>query len=68
MVEKDCPHIVQMAVEREKTPASLIGPDFDFVVVSSGNKQWLCFVKVYSANRSVMLLEALDKRAHTIVP
>ena len=35
MVEEHCPHIVQVAIEREETPASLIRPDLNLVIISS---------------------------------
>lgn len=35
MVEEDSPHVVQMAVQREQTPPSLVGPHLDLVVITS---------------------------------
>lgn len=35
MVEEDGADIVQMPIQREETAASLIGPDFDLIVITS---------------------------------
>lgn len=68
MVEENSPHIIQMAIEREQTPPSLIGPDLDFVVVSPRNEKRLRFVEVDASYRAVMLLKSVYQRSHTIVP
>ena len=68
VVEEDRANIVQMAVEREQTPPTLVGPYFDLVVVPSRYKQRLCLVEINAPDWSIMLLEAIDQCAHTIVP
>lgn len=68
MVEEYSPHIVQMAVQSEKTPTALITPHLDLVVVASGNEQGLRWMKVDTSNGAVMLLEAVDESSHAIVP
>ena len=68
MVEEDSAHIVQVSVQRKKTSPRLIRPDFDFVVVSPRHEQWLGFVKVDAANRSIMLLEPINQCSHAVVP
>lgn len=68
MVEEDCPHIVKVAIEREKTSSCLVGPDFDFIVVSAGNEQWLGLVEVDATDWAVVLFKSVDQRSHTVVP
>lgn len=68
MVEEDCPHIVKVAIEREKTSPCLVGPDFDFIVVSAGNEQWLGLVEVDATDWAVVLFKSVDQRSHTVVP
>lgn len=67
-MKEDSPNVVQVSVEGEKTPPSLIRPDFDLVVVSAGYEQRLRFVKIYPPNRPIVLFETVDQSAHPIVP
>jgi len=67
-MEEYRPNIVEMAVQGEETPPRLIRPYFDLVVVSSGDEQWLCLMKVNTSDRTIMLFKSVDQRAHTIVP
>lgn len=68
MVEEDSPHVIQVPVEREETSSCLIGPDFDFVVVSTRDEQGLRPVEIDSTHRSVMLFKPIDKGSHSIIP
>lgn len=60
MMKENCANIIQMSIQGKKTSASLIGPDLDLIIVSPRNEEGLCLVKVYSANRPIMLLETVD--------
>jgi hypothetical protein len=39
VVEEHGSNIVEMSIQREETPPCLIRPYFDFVIISTGNKQ-----------------------------
>ena len=68
MMEEHGSNIVEVAVEGEKTSPGLVGPNFDLVVVASGNEQRLRFVKVDTSHRSVVLLESINERSHPVIP
>ena len=40
----------------------------DLVVISSRHEERLGTVKVHSSHRSIVLIEAIDQRAHAIIP
>lgn len=67
-MKEDCAHIVQMAIQCEKTSPRLIRPDFDFIVVPARDKERLCFVKVDPSDRAVMFFESINEGTHSIVP
>ena len=68
MVEKDRPHIIQMAVQGEEAPSRLVGPYFYLVVIASRDEERLGFVKINASNRPVVFFETVDESAHTVVP
>jgi len=35
VVEEDGANVVQVAIQREQTPSSLVGPDLDLVVIAT---------------------------------
>ena len=68
MMEKDCPKIVQVAIQSEETPTCLIRPDLDLVIIPTRDKEGLCLVEVNTANRAIMLLKSVNQGAHAIIP
>ncbi len=68
VVEEDRANIVQMAIESEEAPPTLVGPDFYLVVIPPRYKQRLSLVEIDTPDRPIMLLESVYQRAHTIVP
>lgn len=68
MVEEDSSHVVQVAVQGEKAPPSLMVPDLDLVVVTAGHEEGLGRVEVDAANRAIVFFEAIDKGSHAIIP
>lgn len=68
MVEEDCSDIVQVAIEREDTAASLVRPDLDLVIITARYEEWLCFVEINASDRAIMLFKSVDQRAHAVVP
>lgn len=68
MVEEDRPYVVKMPVECEQTSSCLVRPDFDLIVVSSGNEEWLGLVKVNATDWTIMLLKSIDQRSHAVIP
>ena len=68
MVEKDCANIIQMSIQGKQTSPSLIGPDLDLVIVSTGNEEGLCLVEVDSSYWPIVLLESINQCSHAVVP
>jgi len=60
MVEEDCPNIIQMPIQCEQAPPSLVGPDLDLVIISPRNKEGLCLVEVDSSYGSIMFFESVN--------
>ena len=67
-MEEYCSHVVQVAIQGKQTPPSLVVPDLDFVVVSSGHEQGLSRVEVNTSNGAIMLFKAVNKSSYAIVP
>lgn len=68
MMKEDCSHIVKVTIEGEETSSRLVGPDFDFVVVSARNEQRLGLVKINATDWAIMLFKSVNQCTHTIVP
>lgn len=68
VVEEDGANVIEMSIESEEAPSSLVRPDLDFVVVPAGDEQRLSLVEVDSSDRTVVLFEAVYERAHAVVP
>ena len=67
-VELDGADVVEVAEEREQAAAELVRPDFDAVVVASGCEERLRGVKVDAADGAIVLVKAVDERAHAVIP
>jgi hypothetical protein len=67
-MKEDRPNIVQMSIQSKQTSASLIGPDLDFIIISTRNEEGLRFVKVDSSNGSIMLLKSVNQGPHAVIP
>lgn len=67
-MEEYRPNIVQMAIEGEEAPPTLVRPYFDLVVIPPRYEQWLSFVEIDAPDWPIMLLEPIYQCAHTIVP
>lgn len=68
MVKENSPNVVQMTIEREKTPPRLIRPDLYFVVVSTGYEQRLGLVEIDASNRPIVLFETVYQSTHPVIP
>lgn len=68
MMEEHRSHVVQMTIEREQTPPSLVAPDLDLVVITAGHEEGLGRVEINASNGAVMFLKAINEGAHTVVP
>jgi hypothetical protein len=68
MVEEDSSDIVQMSVECKETSPSLVGPDFDLVVVCTRHKERLGLVEVNATNWSIVLFKSVYERSHSVIP
>lgn len=52
VVELDWPDVIQVSRQCEQAPPLFVVPHFDFVIVTTRNKQWLCRVEVHTSHRS----------------
>lgn len=68
VVKENRPHIVQMAVQREKASPRLVTPHFDLVVITSGNEEGLRLVEVDASDGTIVLFESVNKSSHPIIP
>lgn len=68
MVEEDCPHIIQMPVQRKQTSSRLIAPHLDLVIIPARHEQRLRLMKVDAADRPIMFFKAVNESAHAIIP
>jgi hypothetical protein len=68
VVEKDSSNIVQMSIECKETSPSLVGPDFDLVVIGARYEERLGFVKVNATNWTIVLFKSVYEGAHPVVP
>lgn len=67
-MEEDCADVVQVTIESEKTASSLIGPDLDLVIIAARYEEWLCFVEVNTADRTIMFFKSINQSSHAIIP
>ncbi len=68
LVEGDRADVVQVAEQREEAPPQLVVPHFDLVVVAARYEQRLRLVEVHAADGAIVLIEAVNQRAHAVVP
>lgn len=68
MVKENCADIIQMPAQSEETSSSLIRPDLNLVIVTSGNEERLCAVEVNAPDWSIVLFEAVNECSHTVIP
>lgn len=67
-MEEYSAHVIQVAIQCEKTPASLVVPDLNLVVVTSRHKQGLGRMKVDTADGAIVLFESVNESSHAVVP
>lgn len=67
-MEENGSHVVQVAIQGEKTSPSLVAPDLNLVIISSGHKEGLGRVEVNASNRAIVFFEAIYQGSHAIVP
>lgn len=67
-MEENRAHVIQMAVQCEKTPPGLVVPDLDLVVIASGHKQGLSRVEIDSSDWTIVFFESVNECSHTVVP
>jgi hypothetical protein len=68
MMEEDSSNVIEMAIQRKEASSSLVRPDLDLVVIAAGYEEWLCFVKVDTADWAIVFLKSIYQRAHPIIP
>ena len=67
-MELDGPDVVEVTLEAEEAPARGEGPDLDEIVVATGGEEGLRGMEGDAADGAFVLLEAVDERAHAVVP
>jgi hypothetical protein len=67
-VEEHCAHIIQVTVQCEQAPPSLVVPDLNLVIITSGHKQGLGRVEINASDRAIMFFESVNESSHTVVP
>jgi hypothetical protein len=67
-MELNCSNVIQVPQECKETTAELVVPNFDFVVIATGNNQRLMEVKVHTTDRSIVFFEPINDCSYTIVP
>ena len=67
-MEKDGSNIIKMSIQCEQTAAGLVRPHLNLVVIAARDEEGLSLVKIDTSNRSVVLLESIDQRSHSIIP
>ena len=55
MMELDCPNVVKMTCQSEKTLFLFVVPNFDFVVVAARYEKRLSFVEIKSSNGALRI-------------
>ena len=68
MMEEYCPHVIQMAIQSEKTPPCLITPHLDLVVITCGHEEGLRWVEVDASNGAIVFFESINEGTHAIIP
>lgn len=67
-MEVDRAHIIQVTIQGEQTPPSLVVPDLDLVIITGGHEQGLCWVEVDASDGTIVLFETVNEGSHTVVP
>lgn len=67
-MEENGAHVIQVTVQCEKTPPSLIVPDLDLVVITAGHKQGLGRVKVDASDGAIVFFKSVNECSHAVVP
>lgn len=57
-----------MTIQCEQTPPSLVVPDLDLVVITTGDKQGLGRVEIDSSNGAVVFFEAINESSCPVIP
>jgi hypothetical protein len=57
-----------MAIQCKQTPPSLVVPDLDLVIITTGDKQGLGRMEIDSSNGAIVFFEAINESSHAVVP
>ena len=63
-MEHSGPDVVKMTQQREDAASLLVIPHFDLIVISSGDKKRLLFVKVHASDGTIVLVKLVKEGAH----
>jgi hypothetical protein len=61
-------NVIQVTQEGEETTTELVVPHLDLVVVSTRHDERLVEMKVHTAYRAIVFLEAINDSSHAVVP
>lgn len=68
MMEENRANVIQMTIQGEQTPPSLVAPDLDLIVIASRHEQGLGRVEINASNRAIVFFKAVNERSHAVVP
>jgi hypothetical protein len=57
-----------MTIQCEETPPSLVVPDLDLVIITTGDKQGLSRVEIDSSNGAIVFFETINQSSHAVIP
>lgn len=67
-MELDRADVVKVPMECEEAAMCLVVPHLNLVIVTSRDEERLGLVEVNAADGAVVLVEAVEERAHAVVP
>lgn len=68
MMKKCRSNVIHVSKKGKKAAFLLVIPHLDFVVITTGNKQWLIVMEMNSTDRTFMFVKLINECAHAIIP
>lgn len=57
-----------MTIQSKQTSSRLVRPDFDLVVVATGNEERLRLVEIDASDGTIVLFETINEGSHAVIP
>jgi len=68
MVELHSANVIKVPMKCEEAALSLVVPDLNLIIITSGHEERLRGVEVDASDGPVVLVEAVEEGAHAVVP